>query len=101
MILLDPPSLVPAKKHLPRALKQYAKLNTWALRALPKGGLLVSSTCTQHVTREIFVQMLKIAQAAAQKPTRLLALRGQGADHPILLAMPETEYLQFALLEVL
>ena len=101
MILLDPPSLVPAKKHLPRALKQYVKLNAWALRALPRGGLLVSSTCSQHVTREIFVQMLKIAQGQAQKPTRLLSLRGQGADHPILLAMPETEYLHFALLEVL
>ncbi|MBI3552320.1 MAG: class I SAM-dependent rRNA methyltransferase [Elusimicrobia bacterium] len=101
MILLDPPSLVPAKKHLPKALRQYGKLNSAALRALPRGGLLATSTCSQHVTREIFVQMLRFAQAAAQRPARLIALRGQAADHPVLLAMPETEYLHFALLEVL
>jgi len=101
MILFDPPSLVPAKKHLPKALRQYAKLNSWALRALGKGGLLATSTCTQHVTREMLVGTLRMAQAMAQRPTRLVALRGQGADHPILTAMPETEYLQFALLEVL
>ena len=45
--------------------------------------------------------MLRNAQAKAQRAVRLVALRGQSADHPILLAMPETEYLHFALLEVL
>lgn len=101
MILLDPPSLVPSKKHLPKALRAYEKLNAWALRALPKGGLLATSTCSHHVDREVFVQMLRLAQAQAKKPTRLLALRGPSADHPILTAMPETEYLHFALLEIL
>lgn len=101
MILLDPPSLVPSKKHLPKALRAYAKLNTLALKALPRGGLLATSTCSHHVSREIFVEMLRISQAKAQRPARLLALRGQGADHPVLLAMPETEYLHLALLEAL
>ncbi len=101
MILLDPPSFVPSKKNLPKALRTYAKLNSMALRALPKGGLLATSTCSHHVSREIFVEMLRLAQAQARRPARLLALRGQGADHPVLLAMPETEYLHFALLEVL
>ena len=100
-ILLDPPSLVPAKKHLAKALRVYGKLNSWALRALPKGGLLATSTCSHHVDRETFVEMLRLAQAKAQRPARLVALRGQGSDHPILLAMPETEYLHFALIEVL
>lgn len=101
MILLDPPSLVPSKKHLPKALRAYAKLNTLALKALGRGGLLATSTCSNHVSRELFVDMLRQAQAKAGRPTRLAALRGQGSDHPILLAMPETEYLHFALLEVL
>ena len=101
MILLDPPSLVPAKKHLEKALRNYGRLNSWALRALPRGGLLATSTCSHHVSREIFVQMLRMAQGMAQKPTRLVSLRGAAADHPVLLAMPETEYLHFALLEVL
>lgn len=100
-ILLDPPSLVPAKKHLVKALRVYGKLNSWAMRALPKGGLLATSSCSHHVSRETFVGMLRLAQAKAQRPSRLLALRGQASDHPILLAMPETEYLHFALLEML
>ncbi|MDE2039486.1 MAG: class I SAM-dependent rRNA methyltransferase [Elusimicrobia bacterium] len=99
MILLDPPSLVPSKKHLAKALRAYGKLNAQALRALPKGGLLASSTCSHHVSREIFVELLRLSAAKAQVPARLLALRGQAGDHPVLLAMPETEYLHFALLE--
>jgi 23S rRNA (cytosine1962-C5)-methyltransferase len=100
-IVLDPPSLVPAKKHLPKALRLYAKLNEKALRALPRGGLLATATCSHHVSREDFIMMLRAAQARAQRPVRMVALRGQSADHPVLLAMPETEYLHFALLEVL
>ncbi|MBI5210679.1 MAG: class I SAM-dependent rRNA methyltransferase [Elusimicrobia bacterium] len=101
MILLDPPSLAPSKRHLPKALKAYAHLNALALKALPRGGLLATSTCSHHVSREMFVEILRMAQSKTGKPARLLALRGQACDHPILLAMPETEYLHFALLETL
>lgn len=100
MILLDPPSLVPSRKHLPKAVRLYAKLNALAMKALPRGGLLATSTCSHHMSRELFVDMLRQAQAKAQRPATLLALRGQAADHPILLAMPETEYLHFALLRL-
>jgi 23S rRNA (cytosine1962-C5)-methyltransferase len=99
-ILLDPPSLVPSRKHLPKAVRLYAKLNALAMKALPRGGLLATSTCSHHMSRELFVDMLRQAQAKAQRPATLLALRGQAADHPILLAMPETEYLHFALLRL-
>ncbi|MFI5344861.1 MAG: class I SAM-dependent rRNA methyltransferase [Elusimicrobiota bacterium] len=100
-IVLDPPSLVPAKKHLPKAIRLYAKLNAQAMKALPRGGLLATATCSHHVSREDFVKMLRDAQARAQRSIRMIALRGQSADHPVLLAMPETEYLHFALLEIL
>ena len=101
MIILDPPSLVPAKKNLPQALRLYTKLNAQAMRALPKGGLLATATCSHHVSREDFVLMLRNAQVKAERPIRFVTLRGQAADHPILLAMPETEYLRFALLEMI
>ena len=101
MIVLNPPSLVPARKHLPKALRLYAKLNAQAMKALPRGGLLATATCSHHVSREEFVKMLRDAQTRAQRSIRMIALRGQSADHPILLAMPETEYLHFALLEIL
>ena len=101
MIVLDPPSLVPAKKHLPKALRLYSKLNAQAMKALPRGGLLATATCSHHVGREDFIKMLRDAQTKAQRSIRMIALRGQSADHPVLLAMPETEYLNFALLEIL
>jgi 23S rRNA (cytosine1962-C5)-methyltransferase len=101
MIVLDPPSLVPARKHLPKALRLYAKLNAQAMKALPRGGLLATATCSHHVSREDFIKMLRDAQTRAQRSIRMIALRGQSADHPVLLAMPETEYLHFALLEIL
>ncbi|MFI5351100.1 MAG: class I SAM-dependent rRNA methyltransferase [Elusimicrobiota bacterium] len=101
MIVLDPPSLVPAKKHLPKAIRLYSKLNAQAMKALPRGGLLATATCSHHVSREDFVKMLRDAQTKAQRSIRMIALRGQSADHPVLLAMPETEYLHFALLEIL
>ncbi len=99
-ILLDPPSFAPSKKHLLKALRAYTRLNTAAARCLPPGGLLASSTCSHHVGREAFVGMLREATAKAGRSCRLLELRTQAKDHPILLAMPETQYLHFALLEV-
>ncbi len=101
MILLDPPSLAPSRKDLPRALRAYERLNALALRALPPEGLLATSSCSHHLSREAFVEMLRAASSKARRRVRLVALRGQAADHPILLAMPETEYLHFALLEIL
>jgi 23S rRNA (cytosine1962-C5)-methyltransferase len=99
-ILLDPPSFAPSKKDLPKALRHYAKLNALALKALPRNGRLATATCSHHVGRADFIDMLRAAQAKAQRPARLVELRTQAADHPILLAMPETQYLHFALLEL-
>ncbi|MEE8424198.1 MAG: class I SAM-dependent rRNA methyltransferase [Elusimicrobiota bacterium] len=99
LIVLDPPSLVPAKKHLAKALRAYERLNAAALRILPKGGILATSTCSHHVGREDFLRMLRLAAGRVGRSVRLLELRGQACDHPVLLSMTETEYLHFALLE--
>lgn len=100
VILLDPPSFVPAKKHLMKALRAYVRLNHLALRVLPRGGLLATSTCSHHVDLSAFLGVIREAAAKAGKPLRLLELGRQARDHPVLMAMPETEYLHFALLEV-
>ncbi len=99
-ILLDPPSFVPSKKHLMKALRAYVRLNHLALKVLPRGGLLATSTCSHHVDRQAFLSVLKEAAGKAGKSVRLLELGRQAKDHPVLLAMPETEYLHFALLEI-
>ena len=101
IILLDPPAFVKNRKSLPQAINLYVKLNKMALEGLEKGGFLASSTCSHHITREIFMDILKQASAKAGKEVRLIELRTQAKDHPILIGMPETEYLHFALLQVL
>ena len=101
IILLDPPAFVKNRKSLPQAINLYVKLNRMALEGLEKGGLLASSTCSHHITREIFIDILKQASAKAGKEVRLIELRTQAKDHPILIGMPETEYLHFALLQII
>jgi len=100
MVLLDPPAFVKNRKNLPQAVNLYVKLNRMALEGLKSGGLLATSTCSHHITREIFVDIIKQAAAKANKRVVMIELRGQAKDHPVLLGMPETEYLHFALLQV-
>lgn len=99
-VLLDPPNLVRNRKNLPQARKLYVKLNASAIAALPKGGLLATSTCSHHINRETFVDILKEACGRSRRRVVMLELRGQAKDHPVLPVMPETEYLHFALLKV-
>jgi 23S rRNA (cytosine1962-C5)-methyltransferase len=69
-----------------------------AMKALPKGGYLAVSTCSHHISRGMFMETLSGAAARVGKKAMLVEMRGQAKDHPILLCMPETEYLHFALL---
>lgn len=101
VISIDPPAYAKSKKQLPVALKAYEKLNHLALKALKRGGILASSSCSHHVTRELFVEVLRRSARKAARPVRMLELRSQAKDHPVLLSMPETEYLKFAILQVL
>lgn len=100
LILLDPPSFVKNRKHLPKAQKLYTKINASAMKALEKGGLLATSTCSHHISKKIFLEILDNAAAKAGKKAFILELRGQAKDHPIMLNMPETEYLHFALIRI-
>ena len=99
-ILLDPPNIVHNKKHLPQALKMLSRMAGTAIKALPRGGYLAVSTCSHHISRGMFVETLSGAVAKTGKKAMLVELRGQAKDHPILISMPETEYLHFALLRI-
>lgn len=99
-VILDPPAFARSKKHLPEALKAYRRLNELAISLVAKGGLLVSCSCSHHVSREDFRGVLAQAAARSKRRIRLLAFRGQAADHPVLLRFPEGEYLKCAILEM-
>jgi 23S rRNA (cytosine1962-C5)-methyltransferase len=101
VVSVDPPAYARSKKHLPAALKAYEKLNMLAMRSVKRGGIVASSSCSHHVTRDLFVEMLRRSARKATRQVRLLELRSQAKDHPMLLSMPETEYLKCAILQVL
>lgn len=96
-ILLDPPNLVPSKRHLMKALRAYGRINALALKCLPKGGLLATSSCSHHVSREALLDVLREAAAKSGRRLRLIETRTQAWDHPVILSMPETQYLHFIL----
>ncbi len=100
LIVLDPPSLARSQADVPQALRAYHKLNLEALRRLPAGGLLFTASCTGHVHRDAFLEMLGQAAARARRPVRLLAETHHAPDHPVTLAHPEGRYLKGFLLEV-
>ena len=99
-ILLDPPNIVRNKKYLPQALKMLSRMAGAAFKALPKGGYLAVSTCSHHISRGMFVETLSSAASKAGRQAVMVELRGQAKDHPILISMPETEYLHFALMKM-
>ncbi len=101
MVILDPPAFVKSKSKLVEGMKGYKEINLQALKLLDKGGILVSCSCSHNFSKDLFMEMLKSAAKDAHKTLRLIEFRTQAKDHPILLSMPETEYLKCAILEVI
>lgn len=99
-IVLDPPAFVKSKANLAKALRAYRDINANALKLLKKGGLLATSSCSYHIEREVFLDMLRSAARDAGRQVRLIEMRSQAKDHPVLLSMPETWYLKCAFLTV-
>jgi 23S rRNA (cytosine1962-C5)-methyltransferase len=99
MILLDPPSLVKSRKTFREGVAKYEALNTSAMRLLPPGGILATSTCSHHVDAPVFQEILRAAAKRAGATFRLVEVMGQSRDHPVLLAARETAYLTLALME--
>ena len=93
-IVLDPPAFAKSKRDLDAALRGYKELNLRALKMLRPGGILVTCSCSYHVSQSLFLEMLASAAADAHRTVRVLEARGQAKDHPVLLNVPETAYLK-------
>jgi 23S rRNA (cytosine1962-C5)-methyltransferase len=94
LVILDPPAFVKTRARLQEAIGGYKEINLRALRLLRPGGILVTCSCSHHLSSERFRDLLLEAAHDVRRPLRLVAHGGQGPDHPILLGMPETEYLK-------
>ena len=101
LIILDPPAFVKTRARLTEATAGYKEINLRAMRLLHPGGCLVTCSCSHHLTAEQFRRLLQDAAADVRRTVRLVAQGAQGHDHPVLLGMPESEYLKCFVLQVL
>jgi 23S rRNA (cytosine1962-C5)-methyltransferase len=100
-IVLDPPAFAKTQTALRKALEAYKQINYRALQVLEPGGVLVTCSCSQHVSEAQLLGAVLGAASEAGKTLRLLDRRTQSADHPILPAVPETYYLKCLIIEIL
>ena len=99
-IILDPPAFVKSKQRLSEAVKGYLTINRRGFEMLEKDGYLFTCSCSYHLSREHFLDILRTAAKQAGRTVVVEEIRGQALDHPVTLACPETEYLKCAVLRV-
>lgn len=97
-VVLDPPAFAKAKSALQQAIRGYKEINLRGMRLLNPGGVLVTASCSFHLRRDTFMEMLADAAADSGRRLTLTHLLGQGEDHPEILTIPETGYLKGAVL---
>ena len=98
VIALDPPAFAKDRASVERALAGYKELNLQAMKLLAPGGHLFTASCSYHVHRGDFFQMLSEAAADSGRRMQIVEIRGAASDHPELVTVPETGYLKGALL---
>lgn len=101
LVVLDPPAFVKGKEALEGALRGYKDINLFAMKLLPPGGILVTASCSHHMSEELFLEVLESAAHDARRRLQVLERRGQAQDHPVLLGYPESLYLKCFILRVL
>lgn len=94
LVVLDPPAFAKNKQSVPAARRGYKEVNLRALQIIRPGGVLVTASCSYHVSEAMFEEILLDAANDAGRPLQILERRGAGRDHPVLLGVPETRYLK-------
>jgi 23S rRNA (cytosine1962-C5)-methyltransferase len=101
MVILDPPAFAKSRRSLDDAARGYKEINLRAMRLLDKGGVLVTCSCSHHMSEAMLLEVVAEAALDAGRTLRVLERRVQAQDHPILLTVPETLYLKCLILQVL
>ena len=100
-IVLDPPAFAKSRQQVEAAARGYKEINLRALRLLEPGGVLVTCSCSHHLSEALLLEIVAGAALDAGRTLRVLERRTQAQDHPILLTVPETHYLKCLILEAL
>ena len=101
LVILDPPSFTKNKKTLNNAMRGYKEIHLRGIKLLDRDGILATYCCSHHATRELFLQNIVSASVDAKRSLRMIASHGQRLDHPVLPAIPETEYLKGFVLQIM
>lgn len=99
-IVLDPPAFAKNRASVSAAARGYKEINLRALKLLNSGGVLISCTCSYHMSEELFLKLITEAANDAHRRLQLIEKRTQASDHPILLGVPETYYLKCVIVRV-
>jgi len=101
LVVLDPPAFAKSKDALPAARRGYKEVNLRAMQVLREGGILVTASCSYHLSEAMLEEVVLDAANDAGRRLQLLERRGAGRDHPVLMGVPETRYLKCLFLRVL
>jgi 23S rRNA (cytosine1962-C5)-methyltransferase len=101
MVVLDPPAFAKARQNLEAAVRGYREINRRALELLSAGGILVTCSCSHHLSEATLLEIVASASLDTGRKLRVLERRMQAQDHPVLLTVPETLYLKCLILEVI
>jgi len=100
-IVLDPPAFAKNRSAVRSAARGYKEINLRALKLLNAGGVLITCSCSYHMSEELFLELIADAAQDARRRVQILEKRGQSRDHPVLLGVPETHYLKCVVARVM
>src|SRR5947209_4007023 len=100
-IILDPPAFAKNRATVKSGARGYKEINLRALKLLNPGGVLVTCSCSHHINEQLFLEIIADASLDARRRVQIIEKRGQSADHPVLLGVPETHYLKCVVARVI
>lgn len=100
-IILDPPAFAKNHATVKSAARGYKEINLRALKLLKLGGVIVTCSCSYHMSEELFLDIIADAALDARRRVQIVEKRGQSTDHPVLLGVPETHYLKCVILRAI
>ena len=100
VVMLDPPAFTKSRNNIDKAVTGYKEINLRGMQLIRNGGFLVSSSCTNLVSPELFLDTIEMAARDAKKRIRQVTYQSQSSDHPIIWGMENTHYLKFLIVEV-
>ena len=100
-VVLDPPAFAKNRASIQAAARGYKEINLRALKLLDVGGVLITCTCSYHVTEGMFLEVITEAASDAHRRVQIIEKRIQARDHPVLIGVPETLYLKCIIARVI